>query len=233
VGKLHVDSIRSHAFILFTSQSAAARARAGMHDQVWPKERDRKPLWADYIPEEKVEEWIKIETTADNGPRSGTKRWEVVYEEQDGEMKPYLTEQGSQRRTAPIGRDAPSTDISLSRQVDREIPKPARPTEAPTSESFITLDKLFQSTKAKPMLYFMPVKQDLGDRRLKELDMATKRGWSSRDWQDSAELRRFTFEGDKLVDSGPHFFGARARQQQEDRLRGVRSPPGRSDRYAR
>jgi hypothetical protein len=229
-----VDSIRSHAFVLFISQSGAARARAGLHDQVWPQERDRKPLWADYVPEEKVEEWIDIETRADNGPRSGTKRWEVLYEEQDGEMRPYLSEQGTQRRVAPTGRDIPSNNTGRLRPVDREISKPARPADTSTSESFITLDKLFQSTKAKPMLYFMPVKQDLADRRLKELDMATKRGWSTRHWKDETELHRFTFEGDKLVESGPHFFGHRARQQQQHRMRGVRrSPPGRNERYGR
>jgi hypothetical protein len=229
---LHVDSIRSHAFILFSSQSAAARARSGMHDQVWPKERDRKPLWADYIPEEKIKEWIDVETNADNGPRSGTKRWEVVYEEHNGELTAYLSEQGSQRRVAATVKAEPtSTNVAPPVREKMETAIPSGSKAAPASESFVALDKLFQSTKAKPMLYYMPAKQEIAERRLNTLNQATKRDWSSRDWREHDELRRYTFEDGKFVDSGPHVFGARARQRQQDRFRGIRSPQDRGQRY--
>jgi hypothetical protein len=229
---LHVDSIRSHAFILFSSQVAAARARSGIHDQVWPKERDRKPLWADYIPEEKVKEWVDMETNADNAPRSGTKRWEVVYEDHNGELTTYLSEQGSQRRIAPPGRAEPTPkNVAPSAGESAEPAKPSKLKDTTASESFIALDKLFQSTRTKPMLYFMPVKQEIADGRSSALNQATKRDWNSRDWHDNDELRRYTFEDGKVVDSGPHAFGARARQRQQDRLRGIRGPQDGGQRY--
>jgi hypothetical protein len=38
VEECYVDALRTHAFVLFTSISAAARARASTHDRIWPSE---------------------------------------------------------------------------------------------------------------------------------------------------------------------------------------------------
>jgi len=48
----YLDPIRTHAFVSLTSVSAAARVRSAIHDRIWPDERTRKPLWADFVPAE-------------------------------------------------------------------------------------------------------------------------------------------------------------------------------------
>ncbi|KAF2497444.1 hypothetical protein BU16DRAFT_314457 [Lophium mytilinum] len=77
-----IDQIRTHAFVLFDSISAAARVRAALHGAIWPTERDRKSLWVDFVPEEHVESWIKTEEEAASDSRSGrgpARRYKVVY----------------------------------------------------------------------------------------------------------------------------------------------------------
>jgi hypothetical protein len=88
------------------------------------------------------------------------------------------------------------------------------------AKPFITLDKLFNSTTAKPMLYYKPVKDELAEKRKDELAVATSKDWSARDWKDNDPLRRYTFEEDKLVDSGPHTFGAKAKAREQGVLGG-------------
>ena len=72
-----LDSICTHAFVSFSSISAASRVRSELHDRIWPDERTRQPLWADFIPYEKVSEWIETEVSS-TAARSG-KKWEIMY----------------------------------------------------------------------------------------------------------------------------------------------------------
>lgn len=73
----HLDFLRTHAFVVFPTVTAAANARAGLHGHVWPEEPSRKTLWIDFVPEASVPQWVEIEGV---GKREG-KRWELVYEE--------------------------------------------------------------------------------------------------------------------------------------------------------
>ena len=219
---LHIDSIKTHCFVALSTQAAAARIRAGLHNQVWPKESDRKALWADYIPEEKVQEWIDIESGADSGPRAGGRRWEVVYETREGQAIVELREVGSAsgRPHMPSrndrGNPAPSSDLPLP-----SAPSASKLAQAQdVAKPFVTLDKLFSSTTAKPMLYYKPVKDELVEKRKEELAAATSKDWSIRNWKDDDALRRYTFEEDKLVDSGPHTFGAKAKAREQGVLGG-------------
>ncbi|ELR04049.1 hypothetical protein VC83_06117 [Pseudogymnoascus destructans] len=72
-----LDSICTHAFVSFSNISAASRVRSELHDRIWPDERTRQPLWADFIPYEKVAEWIEAEVSS-TAARSG-KKWEIMY----------------------------------------------------------------------------------------------------------------------------------------------------------
>ncbi|RPB05162.1 hypothetical protein L873DRAFT_1832812 [Choiromyces venosus 120613-1] len=104
---LYLDTVRTHALIIFTNLTAATRVRVGIHTKVWPNERSRKPLWADFVPEEAVAEWVEREKQ--RGPRA---RWEVVYEHEssgDGGVRAELEEVsvggggGGRRRPVPGG----------------------------------------------------------------------------------------------------------------------------------
>ncbi|KAK0644960.1 Translation initiation factor IF-2 [Lasiodiplodia hormozganensis] len=205
----HLDPIRTHVLALFNSVSAAARVRSALHGAVWPVERTRKPLWADFIPEEKVSEWIDYEEK-EGGGRMG-KRWEVVYEPDDGDagVRAELREVGVPGSRPPVR--APATVSSPSAP---SAPARKPPTGPAAEKSFLALDKLFRSTAAKPKLYFLPVEKDLVEKRLDELDRCTSRDWKPSDAAGGTE-RRYTFEDrDVLVDAGPDaetFDGVRGR----------------------
>ena len=79
----HLDALRTHAFVLFTSTPTASRARAVLHNRVWPDEPSRKPLWVDFIPEDKAKEWIDLELNSTSGRRADAKRFEVVYQDSE------------------------------------------------------------------------------------------------------------------------------------------------------
>jgi len=54
-----------------------------MHDTRFPNEPQREPLWIDFVPEDKVEEWVEQETGAGSRTlgRNSVNRFDVVYDE--------------------------------------------------------------------------------------------------------------------------------------------------------
>lgn len=218
----HLDPIRTHVLALFNSVSAAARVRSALHGAVWPVERTRKALWADFIPEEKVSEWIEREEK-EGGGRMG-KRWEVVYEPDEGDagVQAELREVG-----APGSRPPARAPAAASSPTTSTAPARKPPTGPAAEKSFLALDKLFRSTTAKPKLYFQPIEKTLADKRLDELDRCTSRDWKPSDAAGGTE-RRYTFEdGDVLVDAGPDaesYDGVRGRGRVQ--YRGAYGPGG-------
>lgn len=211
VTEFHLDSIRTHCLVTFANISAASRVRSSLHDRIWPNERDRRPLFVDFVPEEKLKKWIDVEHSTPSGRGQPTKKWEVVYEDDGGEMKAYLQETGSNQsgRERADAKLAPSATAGQGVQgapsgprVRESEPRASR-LETETGKGFQALDDLFKSTVAKPKLYFQPVAKVEADRRLTLLKAARGGGRSD-------EMRRFTFEDDIIVDKSPEF-GHRAR----------------------
>ncbi|KAJ5518069.1 DNA-binding SAP [Penicillium expansum] len=216
----YLDAIKTHCFVSFTSPAAASRVRSAVHGTVWPNERNRKNLRADFIPNEKIKEWI--ETEEKSRDRAGAAaRWEVRYETSDDGTTATLAEVGSApsgrresgfNRTPPLG---PRRDIEQfgRRPSNAPLAVPAPPSRP--GQGFKPLDELFESTTTKPKLYYLPVPRPVADKRLDQFDELIQKGTFPRRGGD--EMRRITFEGDdKFVDIGPERFGP-----------GPRSGPGR------
>lgn len=196
-----LDSVRTHCLVGFENISAASRVRSGLHGRVWPNERDRRQLWVDFVPEEKVKKWIDVEQMAGSDRGQPAKRWEVVYVDEESGVTAYLQEVGSSSRGLRAARP-PRMDASQGVQL--------RPPSGPrvigsdqrslpdSGKGFRALDDLFTSTAAKPRLYYLPVSKAEADRRLAKL--ATGRGGGRGD-----EMKRFSFEEGSIVDNGPEF----------------------------
>lgn len=220
VTEFFLDAVRTHCFVRFTTTSSASRVRSGLHDRVWPDEKNRKPLWVDFVPEEKLEKWIEVESEAGGDRRQGTKKWEVIYEEEKEAIVAYLQEAG------PNGQAPRSAQVAVSRAESgvgvHGAPSGPRDKDADVRTSFSgpaakpdggkafgALDDLFASTTTKPKLYYLPVAREVVDKRIERL--AAGRGGGRGD-----EMRRYSFEDGNLVDKGPEFgmrgrggFGAR------------------------
>lgn len=114
-----LDSIRTHAFISFTSITIASRVRTAMHDTRFPDEAMREPLFVDYIPDDKVQSWIDQETGGNSfGGRAGGKRFEVVYEQNgQGEIEAIFQEVGTRNPQASFSRPSitPRTSVDVGR----------------------------------------------------------------------------------------------------------------------
>jgi len=90
IESFYLDSIKSHALIVFDTPASANRVRVGIHNKVFPPEKTRKPLWADFVPEENVAEWVQREKARGMGGR-----WEVLYDTVHGEVTAELVEGGT------------------------------------------------------------------------------------------------------------------------------------------
>ena len=211
VTEFFLDPIRTHCFIAFSSTTAACRVRSSLHERVWPDERNRPPLWVDFVPEEKLKLWIDVEQSAGSGRGQAAKRWEVVYEEEEKGIMAYLQEagpgnssvrqnqsrhknleeRGQGMQGAPLGPRSKDNNPHSS-----QTGEPSRP--AVNEKGFQALDDLFLSTVAKPKLYYLPVSKSIANKRLDRLDEG--RGGGRGD-----EMRRYTFEEGVLVDRGPEF----------------------------
>jgi len=218
----YIDPIRTHAFVSFTKVSFAARVRSALHDRTWPEEKLRKPLWVDFVPVEKVEEWIELEQDSKAGGRTG-KKWEVSYNiDEDRHVTASLQEAGSIPGSSQSIR-APSISISSPQnaQSTRNMSIPTGPLHirGQAAASIVSantqrLSTLFKCTEAKPALYWQPVSKERSERRLDRIDGAlSKDALAGRTIQ--GDIHRYTFEeGDVLVDRGPEIFP------------GIRPPPG-------
>lgn len=224
IDEFFLDPIKTHCFVRFRDTQAASRVRSSIHGKVWPNERNRKNLWADFIPDEKIQEWIQTEEASRN--RAGPPvRWEVHYETTDEGTTATLSEAGPHSRSAPSKAREAVIDGPLgphgssSSQADRQ--QPSAPPSAPSrpGQGFKPLDELFKSTTAKPKLYYLPVARDIADKRLDQFDELLRKGSFPRRGGD--EMRRITFENDdEFVDIGPEYGRAAAQRRQERGGRG-------------
>lgn len=211
ITEFFLDSIRTHCLVGFVNTAAASRVRFGLHDRVWPDEKNRKPLWVDFVPEEKLKTWIEVESEAAGDRRQSIKKWEVIYEEEKEGVTAYLQEAGlnSVPPRAVQPRAESGTVVQGAHTGPRgRLPDARAGDTGPTAtleggKAFGALDDLFPSTTAKPKLYYLPVPRDVANRRLDGLRAG--RGGGRGD-----EMRRYTFEEGTLVDKGPEF-GARGR----------------------
>ncbi|KLJ10530.1 hypothetical protein EMPG_14078 [Blastomyces silverae] len=216
-----LDSIKTHSFVTFTNVSAASRVRSALHGTIWPDERTRKPLWVDFIPEEKVKEWIAVEQDSGSGAR-GAPRWEVIYDETDEGVTASLQEASpasqiqSRNNRDPdqnLGREPPLGPRATHGPMHRDSHHVAPPT-APAryaGESFKALDDRFLSTTAKPKLYYQPVPPEVSEKRLDRFADLYRAGPTPRRGGD--EMRKYTFEDtDYFVDKGPEY-GSRGRRR--------------------
>ncbi|KZM21257.1 uncharacterized protein EKO05_0011485 [Ascochyta rabiei] len=216
---LFLDNMKTHALALFTSTTAASRVRASLHGSIWPPEGNRKELWVDFIPEERVEAWIKTEEDAlaaeKEGRASGrpvaAKRFEVVYSEDSNGVSAVHQETGTGApANAPRGPRA-NVDDRRPSNAPAPAPVPTAPTEALKKDaeaSFRTLHDLFDSTAAKPQLFYLPVSDAIADTRRKELDAETSRDWNPAAVRKGRGIKveakyRYTFdEDDRIVEAG-------------------------------
>ena len=206
-----LDTIRTHCLVRFSNVSAASRVRSALHDRVWPDERIRKPLWVDFIPEEKIAKWIEVEQGPANARGQPVKRWEVVYEHEGGGMTAYLQEADQAGGAMRGGVNATTRDeggrgVQGAPSGPRGSDSRRTAPRADGGKGFKALDDLFQSTLAKPKLYFLPVPKSVADRR-------TERLTAGRGGGRSDEMRKYTFVEDILVDRGPEFGYGRGGQR--------------------
>ncbi|TID14710.1 60S ribosomal protein [Venturia nashicola] len=247
---LHLDQVKTHALVLFSSLSAASRVRSSLHNRNWfPEDKWRLPVWVDFIPEEKVAEWSATEEKNNEG-RTGGRRWEVAYvENQDGVIEAIHREENSNTSLAPHQPSGQGKSLKDSTGPPPNAPLGPRSSQiqtrpsnvpAPTpgiippsqAATFKTLDELFRFTvTSKPKIYWQPVPKELAGKRQQEM-----KEQGSRDWYpekilstDNGKEYRYTFEGGaKLVHSGPHFTSPRVREREEMLRKGI-VPPARSE----
>ena len=171
----HLDSIRTHCFAVFPDISSASRARSAMHRSTWPDNQstsEREPLFADFVPEEKVSEWIKEEEEGNGrgGSNGISSRWEIEYTtKDDGSVIASLEQIGRPKAVEPI------TDPA----------KLALPKEAPI-ERLGPSGAVFCFTKHKPKINWRPVSRELAEKRRVE-KYAPSRHFSN---QGSTDNRR-------------------------------------------
>ncbi|KAI5856400.1 hypothetical protein BZA05DRAFT_388349 [Tricharina praecox] len=189
IESFYLDPIRSHALIVFDTPGSANRVRGGIHNKVFPPEKTRKPLWADFVPEEHVAEWVQREKARGMGAR-----WEISYETVNGEVTAELVEGGmgnaGGRLAGRIGNVSAGAANAAARKRSIDISNapsgPRRTSESapgayipPPMQSGSTgprekrpkvmnFDQLFLSTRAKPKLYYLPVDKEVARERLRK-----------------------------------------------------------------
>lgn len=231
---LYIDQIRTHAFVVLKTTSAASRVRTALHDSVWPNESNRKALWVDFVPPEKVRDWIEMEGS---GGRRSSARWEVVYEDgPDGSIEAHLESGSSTSRPGPPPPGRPSganaDAIPTGPRGNREIvnpptgPRPVRPGTGPGPRPPPAgRPGPFLRTRARPVVEYQKVTEDLASRRIENMRASYTKD-ANRDL--GREINRYSFEnGDTFVDRGKEVFeGIRPPHRERDGRQDRRSGRG-------
>lgn len=212
----YLDQIRTHAFVVLQSVSAAQRVRAALHNQVWPNESNRKSLFVDFIPPSQVKDWIDREESA---PRSKSPRWEVVYEE-DGETVVAVHQEIGSDRKPSFSRPPPTGPAAAGPVYPGIEAAPRGPRGGRGGRPPLDNPGTLQ-TQAHPRLAYAPLDEDVVRRRIDNM-----RSFYARDPPSDLgkDYHRFTFENaDAFVDRGREvFIGIRPPHRQkehEERLR--------------
>lgn len=233
IRELHVDAIRTHALVIFSSTDAATLVRDNLHNTVWPAEPARKPLSVDFLPEDTCADFIARERDPANDRNT---RWQVEYrtsaqgttvelvDTSHSAPRPReLPGQKSEEADAPPPQDdvrdrenavhSPSSGKATKQSVNA----PPVPSSLPNPQ-LRNLDECFRSTTAKPKLYWLPVSDESAGTRLSALRDATSGGWNARrDFEKFGntlagsgldQLRRYTFEDGRVVDGGAEWSGS-------------------------
>lgn len=231
--KFYLDQIRTHAYVIFSSMTAASRVRSALHDCIWPNESNRKALWVDFIPPEKVAEWVELEESS-GGSRSGS-RWEVVYEDgPDGAVEARLESRSMSAsrfgptRGKPPGPPLPRDGANRIPVGPRAYAEPPAPPLGPRSSrpppglgpgpdpgSGPGLGPI-ERTRARPSITFQFVPPDLVVRRIENM----QRFYTTDVYRDfGREINRYSFElGDSFVDRGKEVFeGIRPPHRERER----------------
>lgn len=246
--QFHLDQIRTHAFVVLTSAQAASRVRSRLHDRVWPNESNRKALIVDFVPPDKVMEWIETEQSGGGGRGRWTTRWEVVYSNgPDGDVEARLQQadgpvtrpgppppagpQASYAGANPVasiiptgprgGRDRGDRDGHSPRGAAPQ-PPPRGPRSRPGPGSSLEYDA--QRTRARPSVTFQLVAPDLARRRVDNM-----RSFYTTDKRRELgrEINRYSFEeGDGFVDRGKEVFEGIRPPHRERERRGGRGGGG-------
>jgi len=240
--KFYLDNIRTHAFVSFSSVSAAARVRSAMHETRFPDEPLREPLFIDFIPNDKVQAWIDQESSGGGfGRGGGGRRYEVLYDEgPDGieaslqeidaaRPQPQMQAQRSRISETPKLASAPTSlhpDRAVLVPEDSHASERRPPPKADTSggTGFKALDDLFSSTTTKPKLYYKPASAGVAESRLGMIrDLRLNQGGRGKTGDEG--MKRYTFETyksrEEWVDKGPEFgFGRKGQDRLTGRGRG-------------
>ncbi|KAK7448957.1 hypothetical protein CaCOL14_007742 [Colletotrichum acutatum] len=254
VEDVYLDSIKSHAFAVFRTTTLASRVRNALHDVTWPDESNRKPLSVDFVPPEKVRDWIHEEEAEGKSNRSA--RFAVRYDiEDDGYVTARLVS-GNGVASAEPTRGAPAGPAVKDVNAIPLGPRGGRGFEGaplgprgdsqrgPGSRPPRLIENFpggpVQTTRAHPPVSFQAVSDDLVSRRLRNMRSYYTKD-IDRDMGPETEINRYIFEeGDKFVDRGhENFVGIRPPHREAERRRQMAGggppprgppPPGRGGR---
>jgi hypothetical protein len=216
IENFYLDQIRTHAFVKLGSVSAAQRVRAALHAQVWPNERNRKPLWVDFIPPSSVREWVEEE---ESGARGNSHRWEVVYEK-DGD-RTIAVHRPAGLDNKPFSKPPPTGPAAGSGPVYPGIEAAPRGPRGRGGPPVRLNNPNLLQTQASPPLSYQPLSEDIAQRRVENM----RSFYSAIPSHDlGKDYHRYTFENsDSFVDRGTEvFIGIRPphrEKEHQERLR--------------
>ncbi|KAK4208442.1 hypothetical protein QBC37DRAFT_296691 [Rhypophila decipiens] len=231
VSKFFLDPIRTHAFVQFDSVAAASRVRVRLHSTVWPEERERKALWVDFVPPDKVAEWIEHEEKTKE--RGKSFRWELIYEVgRDGQVHLELVDSSDHDNAQTTRPRQMSSSMPIPTGPARQFPGIEGAPSGPRGNGFFRDVQLgsgsgrggggraeLWTTTGRPQISYKPVPDEVAQRRLDNMRSYYTKD-KNRDMGREDEINRYTFEKEaSFVDRGvENFVGIR-------RPPGVRLPP--------
>ncbi|KAI0402074.1 hypothetical protein F4802DRAFT_577810 [Xylaria palmicola] len=234
----YLDNIRTHAFAVFTSVSAASRVRTALHKRVWPDETNRRALWIDFIPPECFDDWVEMEQQARN--KGNMPRYEVVYDHDIDDNVIAKLEETDANQNARRGPDSPVAHPDRRPSIPTGPSRPSGIENAPTGPRnpyshngpsnmhpgwSDRSEAGFIRTKSGPPVLYRPVSPEIAQRRLDRLAQAKDPHYNEESGKD---YHRYYFERDDvLVNRGPEIFlGIRPPHRERERRELARTGGG-------
>ncbi|RUO96439.1 hypothetical protein BC936DRAFT_142037 [Jimgerdemannia flammicorona] len=181
VERLWIDSIKTHCYVTYTTAAAAETARSAIHNIKFPPDTGRQ-LHVDFLSSELAGQMISEEERAQQERRKID--WEAMLakggpsgiqnvgqKEEEIDFANVPTEPAAMRERGRVGGSPLGLVQKQLQKAAAAVPVPAAlnaastSTAPPSNVKVLSLEELFSKTEARPVLYYLPVPEEVAKQR--------------------------------------------------------------------
>ncbi|GKV25317.1 hypothetical protein SLEP1_g34773 [Rubroshorea leprosula] len=151
-----MDQIKTHCYVTYSSVEEAIETRNAIYNLQWPPNGGQL-LVAEFVDPQEVK--MRLEALPQTPSTPGASKTAVPPSQSTKQPEPLPRQQVSRQQLPPPSALPPPPPLSSPSSVRERLSFPPPPPEK-IDPPIVTLDDLFQKTKATPRIYYLPLSEE-------------------------------------------------------------------------